>query len=235
MTKKAKPSGPAMLSIGQAVGQLRAAYPDLSISKVRFLEDEGLLKPGRTKGGYRLFSEEDIGRLEEILRLQNEKFLPLAIIKDRMSGWRYEKRVVATAKSDKAAADAVGAPSPMSLDELAKRTGVATETVRALENFGLVKLVDHDGGLGVGPQDVEILTVFNELMKFGIEARHLRMYENLAQRESLLFQQIISPQIKNKSQRVRHKSLADLRELVALTDKIRRAILDKSLREANLL
>src|SRR3972149_2595164 len=98
MIKKAKPRGPAMVSIGQAVGHLQATFPDLSISKVRFLEDEGLLKPGRTKGGYRLFSEEDIGRLEEILRLQSEKFLPLAVIKERMSGWRYSDRGIGKAK-----------------------------------------------------------------------------------------------------------------------------------------
>jgi len=237
MTSKRNSNGSKALSIGQAVGRLKPSFPDLSISKVRFLEDEGLLRPGRTKGGYRLFSEEDIGRLEEILRLQSDQFLPLAVIKERMNGWRFgdsPEAVSEPAREESAEPDVAGR-EPISLDELSARTAIEMETVRAMENFGLIKLVDYDGGLGIGQEDVEILTVFTDLMKFGIEARHLRMYENLAQRESLLFQQILTPQIKHKNRELRQKSATDLRELVALTERIRRAILKKTLKEANLL
>lgn len=237
MTSKRNSNGSKALSIGQVVGRLKPGFPDLSISKVRFLEDEGLLKPGRTKGGYRLFSEEDIGRLEEILRLQSDQFLPLAIIKERMNSWRFgDSPTAASAPAPEASAEPdVSGRESLSLDELSARTAIEIETVRAMENFGLIKLVDYNGGLGIGPEDIEILTVFTDLMKFGIEARHLRMYENLAQRESLLFQQILTPQIKHKNRELRQKSATDLRELVALTERIRRAILKKSLKEANLL
>src|SRR3990172_13025778 len=119
-----------MLSIGQTVGRLKPVFPDLSISKVRFLEDEGLLKPGRTKGGYRLFSEEDIGRLEEILRLQSEKFLPLAVIKERMSGWRYSDRGIGKARraEEARAAEESSSQKPISLDELVAGTAIRTDT-----------------------------------------------------------------------------------------------------------
>ncbi|MDP1809370.1 MAG: MerR family transcriptional regulator [Actinomycetota bacterium] len=237
MTTKNNGNGSKMLSIGQAVGQLKPAFPDLSISKVRFLEDEGLLRPRRTKGGYRLFSEEDIGRLTEILRLQGDQFLPLAVIKERMSGWHYGDNLVAEREGAvEEETDAEGKNlKPLSLDEVGARTGIEMETVRAMESFGLIKLIDYNDQLGIGPDDLEILTVFTDLRKFGIEARHLRMYENLAQRESLLFQQIFTPQIKHKSRKLRQKSLTDLRELVALTERIRRAMLKKTLAEANLL
>lgn len=237
MTTENDGDGSKMLSIGQAVGQLKPAFPDLSISKVRFLEDEGLLRPRRTKGGYRLFSEEDISRLTEILRLQSDQFLPLAVIKERMSGWRFGDNLVTEREGAiEEELDAAGADlKPLTLDELAARTAIALETVRALESFGLVKLIDYNDQPAISPDDLEILTVFADLKKFGIEARHLRMYENLAQKESLLFQQILTPQIKHKSQKLRQKSLADLKELVALTERIRRAMLRKTLAEANLL
>lgn len=237
MTTEGNGEGSKMLSIGQAVGRLKPAFPDLSISKVRFLEDEGLLRPRRTKGGYRLFSEEDIGRLTEILRLQSDQFLPLAVIKERMSGWRFGDDLVkerAAAAEEELDAEAVDL-KPLTLDELSARTAIAMETIRGMESFGLIKLIVYNDQPAVSPDDLEILMVFAELMKFGIEARHLRMYENLAQKESLLFQQILTPQIKHKSQKLRQKSVTDLKEILALTERIRRAMLRKTLAEANLL
>ena len=74
-----------LLRIGEVVSRLRGEFPDVSISKIRFLEDEGLIRPERTRGGYRLFSEEDLARLETILRLQRDEFLPLRVIRDELA------------------------------------------------------------------------------------------------------------------------------------------------------
>ena len=224
-----------LLSIGRAVDRLKKTYPGLSISKVRYLEDEGLIKFTRTKGGYRLFTEEDVERLAEILRLQKEDFLPLAVIKKRMAQWRPGVSRKAEHETRSGAATAHVNHGPLSLDELRLKTGVGTETVRALEAFGLVKVVEYEKGLGVEHDDVELLVTFSKLLKFGIEPRHLRMYENLAQRESVLFQQILTPQIRQKGRDQREKSLADLTELLALTEEMRGSILKKSLKEAGLL
>lgn len=224
-----------LLSIGRAVERLKKAYPSLSISKVRYLEDEGLIKFTRTKGGYRLFTEEDVERLAEILRLQKEDFLPLAVIKARMAQWRPGLSHKTDREAESGTATAQVNDGPLSLDELRHQTGIGTEAVRALETFGLVKVVEYEKGLGVEHDDVEVLTAFSKLLKFGIEPRHLRMYENLAQRESVLFQQILTPQVRQKSRDQREKSLADLKELLALTEEMRRSILKKSLKEAGLL
>lgn len=224
-----------MLSIGRAVDRLKKAYPSLSISKVRYLEDEGLIKFTRTKGGYRLFTEEDVDRLAEILRLQKEDFLPLAVIKERMAQWRPGAGRKTEHESRSGIAPAQVDRGPLSLDELRHQTGIGTEAVRALEAFGLVKVVENEKGLGVEQDDVEVLTTFSKLLKFGIEPRHLRMYENLAQRESVLFQQILTPQIRQKSRDQREKSFADLKELLVLTEEMRGSILRKSLKEAGLL
>lgn len=224
-----------LLSIGQAVARLKPAYPDLSISKVRFLEDEGLLKPARTKGGYRLFSEDDIVRLGEILRLQHDEFLPLAVIKERMNDWRPgDNSNSRTVSADRFSGTTSKESESVTLDELFDKCAIGMETVRAMESFGFIKVINVDGDPGIGPEDTEIMTVFAELAKFGIEARHLRMYENLAQKESLLFQQILTPQIKHKSQKLRLKSVSDLNELLSLTEKIRSAMLEKTLKEASL-
>ena len=224
-----------MTSIGQAVDRLKKDFPNLSISKVRYLEDEGLLKPKRSKGGYRVFSEEDIGRLTEILRLQSEQFLPLAVIRERLSGWQYGSAETFEAQSPDGDWELKEDREPVSLEDLFSKAGIGMETVRALETYGLIKTIELDAGPGLDQEDIDVLKVFGKLEKFGIEARHLRIYENLAQRESLLFQQILTPQIKHKSQKLRQKSREDLKELVELTEAFRRCLLKKSLKKANLV
>lgn len=222
-------------SIGQTVERLKKDYPGLSISKVRYLEDEGLLKPQRTKGGYRLFSVDDVGRLEEILKLQQEQFLPLAVIKERMKHWRPGVKSDVDAKGNGESTPEAGSEAPIKLVDLIAQTGLGGADLKALESFGLIGLKEKGDDSVLSREDAEIMRVFSQLIRYGIEARHLRMYENLAQRESLLFQQILTPQIKHKSQALRQKSRTDLRELIELTDKMRRVILEKSLKEARLV
>jgi DNA-binding transcriptional MerR regulator len=221
------------LSIGEAVCRLRTEFPDLSISKVRYLEDEGLLKLARTKGGYRLFSEEDIGRLSEILRLQKEHFLPLNVIKERMSGWRPGDSV-AVDDGLSTEQEPIENKGPVSLTDALKKTGVSAETIKTLESFGFIKLTKKGDALVVTAEDLAILEVCAELSRFGIEPRHLRMFENQAQKESLLFQQILSARLRHKSSKLRQQSLEDLKELVKQTEQLQRILLEKALGQVNL-
>src|SRR5437667_3822438 len=124
-----QPQREKLLRIGEVVRRLGDEFPDISISKIRYLEDEGLLAPRRTQGGYRLFSEDDLERLQKILRLQRDEFLPLRVIKDELdapgSKDRKRKRPVALGTEEEA----------ITLDELCERAGVSRELAKELEDF----------------------------------------------------------------------------------------------------
>ncbi len=227
MAKKSENGG--RFSIGEAVNRLKSDYPDLSISKLRYLEDEGLLKLVRSKGGYRLFSEADVGRLAEILRLQKEQFLPLGVIKERMMDWQPGEVIETDAGLDEPDAE-----KPVKLHDALRKTGVSIDNVKAIESFGLITLTDREGGLVLAPKDFEVLRLFSKLSKFGIEPRHMRMFENQAQRESTLIQQILAPQLRNKNEKLRRKGEDDLNTLISLTEKIKRLALDRALSAVNL-
>src|SRR5436305_3555949 len=125
------PSRRRLLTIGEVCSRLRDAFPDVSISKIRYLEDQGLLSPRRTQGGYRLFSEEDVERLETILRLQRDEFLPLRVIKEELAAGagaqRKRRRTVGTGED------------ALDIEELCARAGVTRERVKELEDFGLLE------------------------------------------------------------------------------------------------
>ncbi len=233
MARKPEKVNNERLSIGQVVERLNKSFPNLSISKIRFLEDEGLISPKRTQGRYRLFSEEDIGRLAEILRLQQEQFLPLAVIKDRLEGWKFEPSQTSSDQKNKKASAKSGKAKPITLAKLMKETNTSEASIKVLRNFSLINADEDVSELST--EEAEIIRIFSKLNKYGIEARHLRMYENLAQRETLIFQQILAPQIKHKSQKTRHKGLGDLQELTNLVEKMHSVVLRKSLKEGNFL
>ncbi len=233
MARKIATAEDDFLSIGQAVASLKETFPDLSISKVRYLEDEGLIAPKRTKGRYRLFSKEDISRLGEILRLQEEQFLPLTVIKDRLEDWEYKPSQRIAGKNSGLDKKTEASAPKIALASLLKKTGLTADTVKVLKSFKLVGA--SEDGAELSPEEAEIITVFSKLNKFGIEAKHLRMYENLAQREILLFQQILTPQIKRKSSKTKKKTTGELKEMVALAERMRTVVLVHALKKANLI
>src|SRR5204863_6062946 len=116
------------LTIGTVCGMLKDEFPDISISKIRYLEDQGLLAPRRTQGGYRLFNEEDLERLETILRLQRDEFLPLRVIRQELASpaarERKRRRTLDTGEGD------------LDLDQLCERAGIDSRLARELEDFG---------------------------------------------------------------------------------------------------
>lgn len=187
------------LTIGRLVQSLKGRYPDLSISKVRYLEEEGLLTPDRTSGGYRKFSPREVQRLEIIMRLQKEHFLPLAVIKRKLADLDVGK-VPLELKGAGGSAKALTLPlmdaDTVAAEEIASATGVTAEAVRELESFGLIKSKQTADGKVYDSVDVEILKVCQRLSHFGIEPRHLRMYGTFASRESAFFQQIVLPALR---------------------------------------
>lgn len=223
-------------AIGQAVERLKGSFPSLSISKVRYLEDEGLLALRRTKGGYRQFTDEDLLRLEEILRLQRDYFLPLQIIKEKMRDWDASKAASKFRLEMENAGESVEEElEQMGLEEALKTTGLTIEEVKSLENFGLLNPKQTADGKTFDSDDLQVMRLYHELVKYGIEARHLRMYQNFSNKETVLFQQILAPQLRNKSQEMRRKIRADLNHLVSLTEKLQRLLREKSLGQMELV
>lgn len=183
------------LTIGKVVKRLQAQYPDLSVSKVRYLEDEGLLTPSRTPGGYRLYSSRDVKRLETILYLQKNRFLPLSVIKEELDGGG----VPGTAGTDPAAYpeavcdDEETREKLHPLEKAPELLGVSISFVRDLANNGIVSLRRSPQGRElVDGHDFRLIRCAEALRRFGIEPRNLRQYVNAANRETAMFEQALS-------------------------------------------
>src|SRR5690348_14963670 len=138
------------LTIGTVCGMLKAEFPDISISKIRYLEDQGLLTPRRTQGGYRLFGEDDVERLETIPRLQRDEFLPLRVIRQQLAA------SVPTKSRRKRGEALAEEEQELTLDELCARAGVSAGIVRDLEGFGLLQTTTTRGDRRYRESDAEI-------------------------------------------------------------------------------
>ena len=172
------------LSIGQVVNYLRGAYPDLSNSKIRFLEDEGLITPHRTPKGYRQYSKEDVDRLEVILHLQKTRYMPLTVIKQKLD----------SASDLSTLAFEVGLLSdlPMKTEDIPDILGVEISFIRALAENDLIRIIKSPQNRDlVDGRDFEIIRYCAELNRFHIEPRNLRQYVSAANRESTMFEQVL--------------------------------------------
>ena len=237
----------AYLSIGEVLALLKEEFPDVTISKIRFLESQGLLDPERTPSGYRKFYDADVERLRWILRQQREHFLPLKVIKGRLRGGgteaepEAEQAVVRTGGVSlaDAAVVVVEEPAPLSmpqtgasmtLSELALASGLEEDDLRELERFGLLS------GRKVASTpyyDEDALMVANlaaGFMKFGVEARHLRMYKTAGEREAGFFEQVVMPMLKQRNPQARRQAGETLQELTRLGQGLRAAMLRQALR-----
>jgi DNA-binding transcriptional MerR regulator len=226
------------LSIGEVLDTLRDDFPDISISKIRFLEAEGLISPERTESGYRKFYERDLARLRYILTLQRDHFLPLKVIRERLE----------QADSNGGALPAPDQPSParsaktkapppaaaemsavqLSRAELCKAAGLSDEQLGSLEDFGL--LGPSEGG-SYDENDLLVAKSARKFFDYGVEARHLRMYRQFAEREASFFEQIVAPGTRRRDPNAQTEASKAVRELAALSRQIKEAALRSSLRE----
>jgi len=225
-------SGRDYVTIGEVVERLRSAYPDLSISKIRFLEEEGLISPERTAGGYRKFASNDITRVELILRLQKENFLPLAVIREKLADFDKGKlpaelrpTVGAVEHSTVAPDDGVAIP----LEDVPTALGLPSSFIKELEEFGLIVLLDGARGKELSRADVQIAHVCWDMRRFGVEPRHLRMYETFAEREASFFSQILMPAFRHRTPETRQKLADTLGELTDLTEQLTSSLLRRAL------
>jgi DNA-binding transcriptional MerR regulator len=218
------PSTQRLLTIGTVCGLLKEEFEDISISKIRYLEDQGLLAPRRTQGGYRLFSEEDVERLRTILRLQRDEFLPLRVIRQELASPSTSKQ------RHRRPLGLTGGDGTLGLGELCNRAGITPELARALEEFGLLESRSDDGDRTYGEADVEIATACGKLARYGVEPRNLRAFRTAAGREAALLEQIVAPSLRSRNPERRKGGLEDLQELASLAQSLAQALFWRDLR-----
>jgi DNA-binding transcriptional MerR regulator len=238
----AAPRSGSTLTIGDVLGRLKPEFPDLTISKIRFLEDAGLIQPERTPSGYRKFSAADVARLRYVLSQQKDHYLPLKVIKEQLDAMdrglvpdgpapRVSHVTLASIPDNAPTADHFR-PAPAALrlsrEELCNAAGLRTDQLRELEQFGLIS--PRPGG----HYDDDALTVGKivaELGRFGIEGRHLRAFRTAAEREVGLFAQVVGPMARQRGSDARVRAEETVRELAALSVRLHAALVQVSLRE----
>ncbi|MGH2924387.1 MAG: transcriptional regulator FtsR [Solirubrobacterales bacterium] len=219
------------LTIGAVAKILSQEFDDISISKIRYLEDQKLLAPRRTQGGYRLYSQADVERLRAILRMQRDEFLPLRVIRQELAtgdftGARRGSEAAATRR-----AGSVDAPvSTLTLEELLDEAGVPESLLRELQEFGIVQPERHDGRLLYDETDLEIVRAAAELSQFGVAGRNLRVFRTSADREAALLQQLVGPALRSRSQARRKEAIENLESLAAVCGHLKHLLLVRDLR-----
>ncbi|MDX1657968.1 MAG: MerR family transcriptional regulator [Nitriliruptorales bacterium] len=225
-------------TIGEVLNRLKDEFDDVTISKIRFLEAEGLISPDRTDSGYRQFTDADVDRLRYILRAQRDRYLPLKVIKEELdridAGLPVEAAPATPEPTDVEAvqpAPPTGTVSTPATDvqldaaELSRASGLETPAVRELQENGLLAEEEPFGG-----EDLVVAKLASKLMEHGLEPRHLRMYRQFADRQVMLYQQLVSPLLRQRNPESRETAATQLDELSELGQRLQNAILTRELR-----
>ena len=227
MSTAQAPERERLLTIGTVCRRLQAEFPDISISKIRYLEDQGLLAPRRTQSGYRLFSENDVERLETILRLQRDEFLPLRVIRQELAS-------PSGAGKERRRRRAVGLADPddeLDFGELCERAAITSELARELEEYGLLqpRRVGSEKLYPAG--DVDVAVACAKLSRFGISGRHLRTFRTAADREAGLLQQLVAPSLRSRNPERREAAVQQLQTLAELAQELSQLLFWRDLRQ----
>ncbi len=232
-------------TIGEVLNQLKEDFEDITISKIRFLESEGLIHPDRTESGYRKFTDDDVDRLRFILTAQRDHYLPLKVIREQLDKLDAGEAPVGEAGPGATAEPPESAPAeghaPLALDDgggrslglrdLCEATGLTSEQVRALREYGVVGRRSDDGA-PFDDDDVAAGRAARELLNLGLEPRHLRMYGQFVDREVALYEQLVAPLQRQRNPEARRQADRQLERLAALTGRLQRALLARALRDA---
>jgi DNA-binding transcriptional MerR regulator len=235
-------------TIGEVLNQLKDEFDDITISKIRFLESEGLITPDRTESGYRKFTPDDIDRLRYVLRAQRDRYLPLKVIKDELARLDAGLPIEPAATTPELPLDGDHAPDPgpqpgapvqegrlleasptdvqLTASELADAAGLTDGDIAALRDHGLLGSGPHHDG-----DDLRIVKLSAQLLRSGLEPRHLRMYRQFADREADLTEALISPLLRQRNPDSRRSAADQAEHLAAIGGQLQRTLLARQLRE----
>lgn len=229
----------AYLSIGEVLSKLRSEFPDVTISKIRFLEAEGLIDPQRTPSGYRKFTSVDLERLRYVLLAQRDAYLPLKVIKENLDALDRgltpptqpgSMPTIRLASGDQLNADNFQPRTDIRLsrEELLTSSKLSDEQLVEIEGYGLItpKGRFYDGDA------LAVATAVASLASFGIEARHLRAFKTAADREVGLIQQVVTPMYKQKNTDSKARADELVKELSSLSVQLHTALVRSGLNES---
>jgi DNA-binding transcriptional MerR regulator len=222
------------LTIGAVSKQLEREFPDISISKIRYLEDQKLLSPRRTAGGYRLYSPADVDRLRTILRLQRDEFLPLRVIRQELASGRADPETAKPAETRagrRATVDVRGPGSLYPLEEVLEDTGADQALVKELEDFGVIRGERQGGETLYDDTEREIIRATTELKRFGVGGRNLRVFRTSADREAALLEQLLAPALRSRNPERRKEAVEALENLAAIAAHLKHLLLIRDLRK----
>jgi DNA-binding transcriptional MerR regulator len=236
VTHEAPPRKEKALTIGAVCKQLEREFPEISISKIRYLEDQKLLTPRRTPGGYRLYAPADTDRLRTILRLQRDEFLPLRVIRQELAAGRTDEVGAPDAPPEprggpRRATFALKGPGSLyRLSEVLEETGADQSLVKELEDFGVIKGERRDGEVFYDDTEREIVRAVGELKRFGVGGRNLRVFRTSADREAALLEQILAPALRSRNPERRKEAVEALENLAAVASHLKHLLLVRDLR-----
>jgi DNA-binding transcriptional MerR regulator len=227
------------LTIGAVCKALQQEFPDISISKIRYLEDQKLLTPRRTPGGYRLYTQGDVARLRTILRMQRDEFLPLRVIRQELAAGRsgdtapvpgrVGREGARTWRPSVSVREVTGAL--YSMDDVLEETKAEAKLVRELEEYGVVKGEMRGGVRYFDETEREIIAAVAELARYGVGGRNLRVFRSSADREANLLQQILAPALRSRNPERRKEAVEALENLAAVATHLKHLLLIRDLRK----
>ena len=223
------------LTIGAVRKTLAKEFGDVSISKIRYLEDQKLLTPKRTEGGYRVYTQSDVARLRTILRLQRDEYLPLRVIRQELSAGRSEDDIPAPSAQPSRGSRRFSltdeqAQTLYAADDVLADTGAAPDLVKELIDFGLVTGSQRAGATYFDENEREIIRAVTELARYGVSGRNLRVFKTSADRESALLEQIFGAGLRSRSNERRGEAIEALENLTAVTSHLKHLLLVRDLR-----
>jgi len=225
----------SMMTIGAVCKALAQEFPDISISKIRYLEDQKLLAPRRTPGGYRLYAPSDVQRLRTILRLQRDEFLPLRVIRQELARGRAEEDGPMPKPEGRtvrrASVSVVGGGALYSLDDVLEETRAEASLVKELLDYGVIKGEVRAGTHYFDETEREIVRAVTELARYGVGGRNLRVFRSSADREAALLQQILAPALRSRNPERRKEAIEALENLAAVATHLKHLLLIRDLRQ----
>ena len=218
------------LGISEVLAQLLPEFPDISTSKIRFLEAKGLIEPARSRSGYRRFSAEDIDRLRYILTAQRDSYLPLQVIRERLADGAGNPRNLGGNGVPGADGGSRRVPADMSRRQLLEAAGIDEEELTELEDYGLIRRV----GRQYGPEALAVARAVAALRQYGVQARHLRAVKAAADREANLVEQVVAPQLRQRDPGARDAAARTAWQIADLTLRLHATLVESALAEAGL-
>ena len=219
-----------LFSIGAVVERLHGEFPDISVSKLRYLEEQGLVTPRRTKSGYRQYSQDDFGRLVRVLGMQRDEYLPLKVIRRELE--RNPASALPSARQGLRKTDllAVGEEREYTAEEIQQMTGADSTLLSELEEFELVHARQVSGVRRFTETDAGIVGAAAQLAQLGLRPKNLRVVKSGVDREIGLIEQVLLPALKSNRQERRREGLEQLDDIVQATTQLRQLLLARGVR-----